>query len=411
MPSVMKAVKGKTLPSKAMDIIIDSNLTFNERLEQSRLFGEFYPVMASMDSDDDLIRIDFDIPRIRTETEEKLDSAPAQVSIKHRNGDIYSISLKIDGFGQSYNDYIMISDDIMDILRDSGDSSEICAVFNVKASRLMGLLYDNGDYINFMGDYVEEKGPWTILELVGQGAEAQLPEHEAEESEAKLLEYEVIDIGAGHVKNPRKGFNKSFVVSKEKAMWILGKTRDNFYNFTKKYPNLVKEDGSMTHESLAIYGIGSKGTKMNLEKRTSIFKKIGLSYEEDDPLGSAAKLLRSYGIDVEPGVEFSVKAGKKPRGDSGYEHTGDFLSETLDLDEISNILGIRKGSVYVNIHKGDLRDRSRGSVLKRINAMKRKTEEQKLEMYNKALEGTGRVFYNISEVRDYISSKLKKKLV
>lgn len=426
MPSVMKAMKGNVPEPKAKDIITDSKLEFDERLEQARLFGEFYPVTASVNFNEDVINIDFDLPKVRTEKRKMLDSAPAQFSIKHRSDGIYTVSLKVKGFGLVYNDYIEMGDDVLKALKgeDGGSSKESCAIFNTRMQRLMGLLYETGDYINFRGGSVDVEKPYPILELLGLEMKGQLTEHVADESEItaeiveqpseEVMEAEVIDDHEAKVvedKLTSLGYEKepdiTTAFSRDEAKDILEIGNSGIYCLASRNPGVKTESGEYTASGIARYAIGSKGSRLELDKRLRILKKVGI--EAENLKDAAEKVKEKYGIDVEPGLGRARKTTPKPQDDGAYRLSEESLSEELNPDEIAAILGTKMTSVRVDISRGYIKGKTRKHVADRIATIGRRTDEERLGMYNKLFKDEGVTFENIDQV--YVAMpELKKKL-
>ena len=111
-------------------------------------------------------------------------------------------------------------------------------------------------------------------------------------------------------------------------------------------------------------------------------------------------------LSEEPAAELYHEKGTD---DIEYRPSKEFLSEKLKTREIASILGIKEGTVNVNISRGYIEGRTRYHIAKRISSKGRKTEEEKLAMYNELFKGQGITFEHINQVYALMPD-LKKKL-
>lgn len=411
MPMVRKVIRRKMNPSMAKDIIIDSELEWEERVEQSRLFGEFYPVpIKSVDSDDKGISISFDLPRIVKGKEKRRD---AEVSIKPRDGNVHNVSLRAKGFGGlglMHQEYCEVDDNVIAILKDN--THDKCAVPSTRTQKLTMILYDTGDIVDFVGESIEVERPYPIIELL-KGGYKELPEHEptGAEPDAEAAEKpEVIE--TEKVREPTEEGEKTL----EKGYWEEKVGDDEIrrvLKITQNTLNVYRHSGYIpkhpTRHELAKL-IPQRKKKTTEENLGAMNRLLDKNFESVTELKNyLQKELRPYeGIIEEPVIK------KKRIGEEAAPLETKYSEKNLSDEQIGTVLGIGSRQVPSYVSMGFLGGRTVGDVVERIHTSKRKKDKTKLEMYNQLvkeaeIEGIGE-FSSEEEAYSTLTKGVKKKL-
>jgi hypothetical protein len=420
-----RAIKGMLNESMVRKLIDISKLDPNTRLLTGCYLGDCYPVETSLETSENLITINIPVPRIVGIKNKRIDdSREGSLSIKKLRGETHIVSLDLRTFGNLYTDLIDISDDVLNALVENTRDS--CGMFHIGRNRLMSILYDDGCTIDLTGGYIVAKEAQPIVEFLSAGYKNLIAQRAGEDElvaeaveQEEPIDAEIVD--EEKPVPPEKTFDPKTKVPEGDAMQILGKSKENYRLFCKNNPDLVEEDGGMTHGNIAKYAVGSRGSRLKPGKRLDILKEVNVNANN---LEDAAKLLKEYNIVVVPGIGYKrapvEEEPEQPESEIGPE----FLEERYTISEINEEYGIDKKILQnaVFVTHGLKTDSDRKISIKDLTnwilglRTTRKTpESERVKLFNSVYQTE---FTDREQARAYINSQLgleteavKKKLV